>query len=163
MNKKRVITGVVAGMLACAQAWALNVPGRTPRKVNDYAQVIDAKAERKIEALLDRLESTKKVELIVSTFPSLEGMPFDRFVASYARKWRRLWPFENDRRIHFVVIVGDAKMRLGVGRPLQRDLTADESAALLGEKVAPYFEKKQYADGIAIGVVGAVSELGGIE
>ncbi len=160
-----IVLGVAAATFLCVRAWALDIPGRTSHKVNDYAEVIDPMTEQKLEILLNRLqrEGPKGAEVIVSTFPSLDGMSFERFIVDYAHKWRRIWPFENDKRVHFVIIVNDGKMRIGVGYPFENDLPGSKVKELLNDKVTPYFKLRRYSEGIVAGVLGIVGALGGIK
>lgn len=164
-KKQRILWGVAAGMFLCTQAWALNIPGRTSHKVNDYAGVIDPVTKNKLEILLNRFQalSPRKIEFIVTTMPSIKGMSLNRFFPAYAAKWWRLWPFEKHHRIHFLIIMDTGQMQLGVGHPLENELPSVKSLQILDEKVIPYFEQKLYSDGIAMGVINVIEVFGGAD
>ena len=139
-------------ILWCSGVSALEIPGKTSYKLNDYAGVISSEAKPKIEQALVDFKKSNNAELIVTILPSLEGMDFGQFVSAYTPKWRRMWPFENDRRIHFIIVIGDKKMRMGVGMPLSKRLTRQKTDFILNQIMKPYFAQDEYARGIRIGI-----------
>ncbi len=134
-------------------SYSFEMPRRTHFKVNDYAGVIDQQTKDYLENYLKEFKKRhRKIEIIVTTLPSLEGMPFDLFMREYAYKWRRIWPFDNEHRVHFVVIVNDRKTRFGVGYALENVLSKPIIKKLVDEVVVPEFKQNHYSEGVRKGV-----------
>ena len=134
-------------------AFCLEIPGRTRYKVNDYAGVIDVSTKEYLEKFLtDFGKEHKKIEIIVTTIPSLEGMPLNAFMHEYTPKWRRAWPFEKDRRIHFVVVPADSKTVFGIGRAVQNLVTPAAADHIIKEIVLPEFRNSKYNEGVKKGI-----------
>ena len=127
------------------------IPGRTKVLVNDYAGVIDDKTKVELEKELGTLKRDKDVELIVSTFASLNGKDFETFVTKYTHKWRRLPLLENDKRMHIIIAVREGKARIGTGRGVDEIITPEVVDEVLSKDMLPEFSKGRYGAGIKAG------------
>lgn len=156
VKRAAVFASILAGLLlisSLVQA-EIKVPGRTGSLVNDYAGVLSADTKVFLEKILRDLrgDNFTGTEIEVSTFKTLDGMSFEKFMPEYAGKWRRPVLIENDNRIHIVIIVEDGKSRMGVGRYLESAVTPDISKHIMSGIMVPEFEKGNYDEGVKKGI-----------
>lgn len=136
-----------------AIAFAQEMPGRTAFHVNDHAGILSQTVRNELELSLKKLQREKpKVELIVTTFRSTEGRDLRDFVLEYIPKWRRPWPFERDRRVHFIVISEDQQLWIGIGNGIIQKFTLEMSNHIIEKNVKPELERGQYEQGLKNGV-----------
>jgi uncharacterized protein len=149
-----IVAAVLVTALFSQTAFAaLAVPGRKRTFVNDYANVMDAGAKKELEATLkDFKKRHPKMEIVVTVMPSLEGMTMDTFLHETAFKWRRLWPFPNESRVHYIVAVKEHTMRIGVSHTLEQVLTTEVSQDIVKNVAFPAFKNGDYTTGIREGV-----------
>jgi len=92
--------------------------------VNDFANVIDAETEQKMENILLNFEKKTGTQIAVVTMDTLNGQPLE----DYATDLYRAWGIgggsgENrDKGALLLVVIGDRKTRLEVGYGLEGDL-----------------------------------------
>jgi len=55
--------------------------------VNDFAGIIDAQSQAKLEALGEKLDQEKSAQLAIVTVESLDGMPIKDFATQLANRW----------------------------------------------------------------------------
>ena len=159
MNKKALAALALFVMLFSVLGKAMaaeEIPGRTKNLVNDYAGIIDDDIKRRLEMELGEFKRNKGVELIVSTFVSLNGRDFESFVSKYIVKWR-LSPFiENDKRMHIIIVLREGKVRIGVGRGVEKIMKADLTSSILSKEMLPEFDMDLYGPGVEKGVGGII-------
>ena len=125
----------------------IEIPGRTDSWVNDYAGIIDEDTEAYLN---DRISSIVQktpdpVEVIVTTFPSLEGWSYGEFALRYGEKWRAEKMDKRDNGVVILIVPGDARAGLGVGQNLKGILTDDYVRNLSDEMVKTRFNKGEYS------------------
>jgi uncharacterized protein len=138
-----------------------DIPGRTAYLVNDYAGVLDKVTKQHLEGMLRDMRDNKPMhtEVVVSTFKSLGGKSFDDFFVRYLRRWWRFPLVERHNRIQVVIIVGDGKMRIGVGDGITGVVTGEMRDRIMREIMLPDFERGDYSSGIRKGVETIVAIL----
>ncbi len=157
-----------AAAAALAVAWALvavapgaakEVPYLTGR-VNDYADLIPAETEARIEAKLAALESATGAQMAVLTIASLEGEVLEEYSLKVAETWA-LGRAEEDDGLLLLVARDDRKMRLEVGYGLEGRLTDLQSGRILNNILRPRFREGDFGGGIEAGVDAIVGTLQG--
>jgi len=158
MNKKIAAVFVLSVFFA-GTAWAAQIPGRTNFLVNDYAGVLEPAAKAQLEKTLDDFKKSRRIELIVTTVSSTEGMDPDTFMKKYAKKWRWIWPFESDRRVHIALFVREKNLRIGVGRVLEKQLPPAEVRRIIVQLMVPELVQKRYTAAVNAGVKLVIANL----
>jgi uncharacterized protein len=155
-----LFTSLTVCFIVTVSGAEIKVPGRTNSLVNDYAQVLSSEARAYLQKLLNETRGADftGTEIEISTFKTLGGMPFDHFMQEYARRWRRPVLLENDNRIHIVLISGEQKVRMGVGKYVQEIITTDIAKDIMDNVMIPEFAKGNYDEGFKKGA-GAIIEL----
>lgn len=162
---KKLIMLLIVSLGLCLIAMAApaeaKMPGRTNFLVNDYAGALSPETKAYLEKILrdTRGSDFTGTEIVVSTFETLDGIPFERFMHEYAGKWRRPVILENDNRIHIVLIVGEKKMRIGVGKYAQSILTVEITRNIMDDIISPELINENYNDGIKKGVEAIIGRL----
>jgi uncharacterized protein len=119
-------------------------------RVGDYANIIDAATEQRLEQKLKALRdsTTPSIEFAVATVQTTNGEePFD-----YSLKIARGWGIgskENDNpSLLLFVAVNDRKYFTQVSRDLEGDLTDGEAGQIQRNILVPAFRQQQYGRGI---------------
>ena len=79
--------------------------------MNDFAEIIDAQSQAKLEALGKKLDQEKSAQLAIVTVESLDGMPIEDFATQLFNRWG----------------IGDKETNRGVLILLSRKTTNTES------------------------------------
>ena len=86
--KKGLFCLFLFNFLFLASVFALSVPERPERRVNDYAGLLSPHARAEIEETLARFERDTSNQIVVAIFPSLEGEALEDFSIRLAEKWK---------------------------------------------------------------------------
>ncbi|MBI1764306.1 MAG: TPM domain-containing protein, partial [Acidobacteria bacterium] len=128
--------------------------------VNDFANVLDAGTKQQLETILLNFEKRSGAQIAVVTVPSLNERP----VEDYANELYRAWGIgaksgeHKDKGALLVIAPNDKKSRLEVGYGLEGDLP-DGLAGEMLRRMRPYFQQKQWSQGITVGVRTLVDTL----
>ena len=136
-------------LFAAVSAGALDVPQLRGR-VNDYANMISAEAENRIEAISEELERTDSTQLVVLTVPSLEGEALEEFSIRVAEGWG-IGQEEYDNGVLLLVAQAERRIRIEVGYGLEGVLTDLQSGRIIDYEITPYFKKGQFGEGLVRG------------
>ncbi len=134
-----------------APLYALQVPDRPNGYVTDKAVVFSPEAKRKLEQFLRDFEAKTSNQVVVVTFPGLEGESLEDFSVRLAERWKVGQKGRNNGVI-FLVFKDARQMRIEVGYGLEGVLPDALAGQILSEIVTPYFRKGAYEDGIFAGV-----------
>lgn len=132
-------------------------PALTGRVV-DVANVIPADREARLTARLAAFEARTRHQLVVVTVRSLSGQAVDLYTLTLANRWgigRR----GIDDGVVLLVAPIDRKVRIEVGRGLERTLTNARAAAILATDVLPRFRTGDMPGGIDAGVAAIIATL----
>ena len=158
MKNSFIKNSVIIGLLSCAVCGMadarIEVPGRTDSPVNDYAGVINNGTRKFIIETNEKLAglSRNKVEIIVSTFPSLEGWAFDEFSVAYGEKWRLSKKGRRDNGILILIVMDEQKFNVGVGQNLKGIVTPEMLEYIRQKVLVPNFSSGDYSRGVYITV-----------
>jgi len=131
--------------------FALKVPPPPDGYVNDRAGFLSPSEKAQLENVLRAFEDRTSNQVVVATFPALEGESLEDFSMQLAEAWKA-GQAKRDNGVIFLIFRNDRKMRIEVGYGLEGVLTDALSGQILREVVAPYFRTGNYADGIRAGV-----------
>lgn len=140
---------VLAGACAAA-AGAQDLPAAVGR-VNDFAGILDADAERALDAELATLEADTSAEVAVATVPSLGGRSVEEYATALFNQWG-IGQAERDNGVLVLVSVNDREMRIEVGYGLEGVLPDGLAGAIIRETFLPAFRDGDYQRGIRQGV-----------
>jgi len=138
-------------LIGLPSAWALSVPEKPEGYVSDYAGMISPPVRAQLETQLAQFERDTSNQIVVVTFPSLEGESLEDFSIRPAEKWK-IGQKEKNNGIIFLIFKNDRKMRIEVGYGLEGALTDAQSGIILDQIVKPRFREGNFDQGIIDGV-----------
>lgn len=129
---------------------ALEVPKRADGYVTDRAGLLSPGAKVDLETTLRSFEEKTSNQVVVATFPSLEGESLEDFSMRLAEAWK-VGQKGRDNGAIFLIFKNDRKIRIEVGYGLEGVLTDALSGQIISQVVAPYFRRGDYSGGIVAG------------
>jgi len=138
---------------------ALELTGR----VVDAAQLLTIAEERVLTAKLAALETHYGAQLVVATTPSLLGQEINIYSIDLARAWGLGSRDRNDGLL-LLVAPSERRVRIEVGKGLERTLPDELCKHIIDEKMTPHFRTQQVARGVNDGVdalIRAIDEASG--
>jgi uncharacterized protein len=139
---------------------ALKVPARPDGYVTDRAKLLSSSAKARLEKVLEAFDAETTNQLIVVTFPSLEGESLEDFSMQVAKAWRPGRQGRNNGVI-FIIFKNDRKMRIEVGYGLEGVLTDALAGQIIRNMVAPPFKQGNYEQGVFAGVTAIIQATQG--
>jgi uncharacterized protein len=136
--------------LALPVLLALKVPPRADGYVTDRAGLLSSSARSELETVLRSFEDKTSNQVVVATFPSLEGDSLEDFSMRLAEAWKA-GQKKRDNGVIFLIFKNDRKMRIEVGYGLEGVLPDALAGQIISQVVAPYFRKGDYSGGIVAG------------
>lgn len=148
---KRVFIGLAAIVLAVVAAPVLATPEFPPLsgRVVDQANVIPADVERELSDKLQALEAATTDQVVVATFPSLQGYEIEEFGYLLGRRWGI--GTEKDNGAILIVAPKERKVRIEVGYGLEPVLTDAVSSTIIQGRIIPRFKAGDLPGGIVQG------------
>ena len=143
---------LVVLLLAGAAAWAQDIdklPAPTGY-VNDFAGVIDASSQQRMEALCTELDQKAHAQIAVVTIQSLNGDT----AADYANRLEEKWKVGakgTDKGVLMLFAINDRKRWIEVGYGLEGILN-DAKVGDIGRSMVPGLQQGQYGPAIYGGV-----------
>ena len=129
---------------------ALEVPKRADGYVTDRAGLLSSSAKANLENTLRSFEEKTSNQVVVATFPSLEGDSLEDFSIRLAGAWK-VGQKGKDNGVIFLIFKNDRKIRIEVGYGLEGVLPDALAGQIISQVVAPYFRKGDYEGGILAG------------
>ena len=111
--------------------------------LNDYADLLNPEAERRVTESLNELNQSG-VETVIVLLKSTNGRPIFDYSLQMARDWK-IGP--TGRGVLYVVAIDDREWRIQVTRSLENVLTEDLCKEI-GGRSAQFFKNKEYSAGI---------------
>lgn len=112
--------------------------------VSDFARVLDASAKQDLERYCKRVEEATGVQMALVTLPTLENAPVEDFANDLFRRWG-IGQKGKDEGLLLLLVIGDRRSRLEVGRGLEQYITDGTSGSLLRE-MRPALRESRYAE-----------------
>jgi uncharacterized protein len=150
-------------LAAVVLALALIVPPVPAQRVNDYARLLPADAQQRLEQRLAERERATGAQMVIAMFPSLEGENLEDFSVRLAERWR-VGQKSLDNGVILLVFVQERRVRLEVGYGLEPVLPDAVAAQIIRDTIGPRFREQRYAEGLdaAVAAVYARVETKGV-
>lgn len=129
---------------------ALDVPQLRGR-VNDYADMISAPVETRLEEELNSFEQSDSTQVVILTVPSLKGDVIEEFGIRVAEAWK-IGQAGKDNGVILIASKEDRKMRIEVGRGLEGKLTDLMTGRIIDLVLKPRFKRGDFDGGFIAGV-----------
>lgn len=130
---------------------ALEVPKRPEGYVSDYAGMISPSTKAQLEENLRQFETETSNQVVVVTFPSLEGGALEDFSIRLAEAWK-IGQKGKDNGVILLIFKNDRKVRIEVGYGLEGALTDATSRLIIANEIAPRFREGKFDEGIEAAV-----------
>lgn len=133
---------------------ALELTGR----VVDAADILSSDFEAEMTERLAALEDDTRVQMVVATTPNLNGREIDAYSLELANNWG-IGDSERNDGLLILVAPNERKVRIEIGRGLEKTVTNEEASVIIEDAILPYFRESDYRLGIEKGVEGLVREV----
>jgi uncharacterized protein len=140
-------------------AGALEVPQLRGR-VNDYANMISASAESRIETVTRELEESDSTQVVVLTIPSLEEEDLEGYSIRVAETWG-IGQAEYDNGVLLLVTQAERRVRIEVGYGMEGVFTDLQAGRIIDYDIVPYFKAGRFDEGLVRGVEAIASTVRG--
>ncbi len=160
MFKKLALILISIFCLSVSIVWALEVPAKPVSRVNDNAGMFSSQAVLEMSETLGNFEAQKGIQIVVATFPSLEGDSLEDFSIRLAEKWK-IGQKGQDNGLIIVIFKNDRKVRMEVGYGLEAVLTDALCSQIITQNIVPHFKQENYDAGIksaVTAILGILSE-----
>lgn len=135
-------------VLSCGSLFALEVPDKPVSRVTDYAGMFSSQTVMELSQFLSNIETqTGGAQVVVATFPSLEGDDLEDFSIRLAEKWK-IGQKGKDNGVIIVIFKNDRKVRIEVGYGLEAILTDAVCSQVIAQTIVPHFKKEEYDTGL---------------
>ncbi|HVF27453.1 MAG TPA: TPM domain-containing protein [Pyrinomonadaceae bacterium] len=126
--------------------------------VNDYAEVIDAQTQERMETILRNLNDRAQIEFAVVTIRTTGDQPIFDYSLAVARGWAIGPGDDASKGLLLLVAVDDRKYQTLVSRHLQGDLP-DGLVGEIGRRMREPFRANDYSAGLMTAVETFVATL----
>ncbi len=135
-------------------------PDRINKQVNDWADLLSSTQERQLEQALRQYEGESSNQIVVATFPSLEGENLEDVSIRMFETWK-LGQQGRDNGILLSVFKKERKIRIEVGYGLEGALPDITAGKIINNEIKPYFQQGRWYEGIVSGLQGIISATKG--
>jgi len=135
-------------------------PDRITQRVNDWADLLSSTQERQLEQALRQFEDQTSNQIIVATFPALQGENLEDVSMRMLETWQ---PGQQgrDNGIILSIFKAERKIRIEVGYGLEGALPDITAGQIIRNDMTPYFKQGRWYDGIVSGLQGIVQATQG--
>lgn len=143
----------------------MEMPEQTPRAayfpdptgyVVDQSDVLSPQVESEIAEKLRALDSVAQVSVV--TVETTQPMDEKEYAIKLAETWG-IGDKETDNGVLFLIVTGDRRLRIEVGRGLEDELTDSKSGQILDNHVVPQLKAGNWEKGISDGVDAIIEEI----
>ncbi len=146
--------------LLSSLSFALEIPSTPTARVNDYAHLLDSSSHFELESKLKTFEEVTSTQLVVVTFPSLDGESLEDFSIRLAEKWK-IGQKGKDNGAILLIFKNDHKLRIEVGYGLEGALPDATTKMIIENEIVPHFKNGDFKRGIFAGVDAMISATQG--
>ncbi|MFH1537438.1 MAG: TPM domain-containing protein [bacterium] len=125
--------------------------------INDYAGVISASTDLKLERLLTALDRETTAQIAVAIVEDTDGEDMESYATGLYEKWG-LGVKGADNGALLLVVTGQKKMRIEVGYGLEGRIPDAKAGAIIDGVISPRFKKGDFDGGITDGVLALAGE-----
>ena len=156
-----LLTAVALALAACGQAApdavanapvAENAIAVAPPagRVIDRANLLSPAEETYLSEASAALERDTGAQFAIATVPDLHGQTIEEYSLQLARAWH-LGSRERNDGVLLLVAVAERKVRIEVGRGLERRIIDPFASRVIRQQIAPHFREGNYPAGIIAG------------
>lgn len=128
-------------------SFALEIPARPEGYVSDDAAMISPTERARLEARLHQFENETSNQIVVVTFPTLEGEVLEDFSIRLAEAWK-IGQKDKDNGVILLLFKNDRKVRIEVGYGLESVLPDATCKLIIEEKIVPRFREGKFDEGV---------------
>ena len=153
-----LVAGLIVGVVPPPAAAQEALPTLT-QPVNDFANVIDAPGEARLDTLIRRLQAATGDTIVVATRPELAPFADERELAVkwFENNGRGIGDKDKDAGVLIVLVPKDRALWIEVGYGLEGAITDGFAGSTSRNVMFPFFREGRYGDGLLAGVT-AVAE-----
>lgn len=138
---------LIAAVLFAQTVFALDIPPAPAQWFTDAGGIVDAAQSSALNDKLAQFEQRSGAQLIIYTFPSLDGEALEDFTIRCAERWK-VGNKKYDNGLILFVFVKEKKVRVEVGYGLEGTMTDAVSSRVIREQIAPNFQQGNYGAGL---------------
>lgn len=152
---------LVAALIAAGPAFGQEALPPLTRPVNDFANVIDAASEARLDDLSRRLQAATGDTIIVATREAMAPFADERELAVkwYENGGRGIGDKEKDAGVLFVLLPKDRAVWIEVGYGLEGVITDGLSGSVSRQLMTPLFREGRYGEGLVAGVTAVAQRI----
>lgn len=124
----------------------------------DAAELLPADVEARLAGRLAEVEQRSRHQFVVVTVRSLGGHDIEDYGRTLGNYWGIGRRGEDDG-VLLVVAPVERKVRIEVGKGLEKTLTDEEAAAIIQNGILPRFRAGQMSEGITAGSDNIIREI----
>jgi uncharacterized protein len=161
--KKILCIALLVFLLSVNIGFSQEIPTLT-KYVNDFANVLSASDEARINTLCKEIEENWTIEIAVLTVQTTQPMSIEEYAVKTFEK-NGIGKKDVDNGLLIIAAIQDRKWRFEVGYGLE-PIVNDAKAGRIGRAyLVPYFQEENYGDGLyyAVDAVGKIIQAGGDE
>ena len=141
--KKGLLTLLVLPLLL-----AVTLPPPTNKIVSDFADVMSAEAESKLEEQILTIKRESSFEIAIVTVTSLDDLPIAEFGVELAQSWG-IGKKDKDNGILFLIAPNEREVNISTGYGAEGVLPDILAKRIISENLAPHFINSDFYSGLS--------------
>ncbi len=159
ISGSRALAAAALALFVLSFLGAAEVPFLSGR-VNDSAGILSASTISELDQMLKAHEDSTSNQVAVLTIPSLDGETIESYSIRVVDTWK-LGQKGKDNGVLLLVVSGDRKVRIEVGRGLEGDLPDITCGLIIRREILPRFRNGDYDGGVRAGVTAILAAIRG--
>lgn len=152
---------LIAILFLCSTVFADGIyPDKITKQVNDWADLLSSSQESSLEQALIDYEAQSSNQIVVATFPSLEGESLEDVSLRMFTAWK-LGQTGRDNGILLSIFKKEQKIRIEVGYGLEGSLPDITAGQIIRNDIGPFFKQGRWYEGIVAGLQSIVQATRG--
>jgi uncharacterized protein len=135
-------------------------PDKINKQINDWGDLLSTTQERQLEQALRDYENESSNQIVVATFPSLEGESLEDVSERMFSTWK-LGQGGKDNGVLLSIFKEERKIRIEVGYGLEGALPDVTAGKIIRNDITPYFRDGRWYEGIVVGLQGIIQATTG--
>ncbi len=135
-------------------------PNNINKQVNDWGDLLSSTQERQLEQALRNYENESSNQIVLATFPSLEGESLEDVSERMFSTWN-LGQSGKDNGVLLSIFKKERKIRIEVGYGLEGALPDITAGKIIRNEITPYFKEGRWYEGIVSGLQGIIQATTG--
>jgi uncharacterized protein len=130
--------------------------------VNDFAGLISAPVEDRLEAELAAFTASSGSEVALVTLESLKEDTIENTAVALFEQWG-IGKKNQDNGVLLLIAAAERELRIEVGYGLEPILTDSRAGAIIREDITPKFKAGDYDGGVSAGVEAIMAVINGVQ